>query len=268
MTIIGNVIHTRKGESYERTSRREDVGIMKHRSHAVHTYALSSALLCILFIAGCAQRIVAVGSPYERYDHNRTQKIVVTYGEDKTVTRRLIDEVYTPHGTDSFPKAWYQDQPAPEPDSLPVANVVPVFTGIMLPLSSLLLPEGQSDRGDVIDFLAVGPYAKTGVQPAELAGDTKEAEILYGPILAFLSSKEQLTGTRSKVMERLSPYSVDFADQVLDSRYSGSSFQDILAFKYEKFWFILYRLPDRASYSRLVIVTLKVRGQDFPGKKP
>jgi hypothetical protein len=156
--------------------------------------------------------------------------------------------------------------------SLPRSRMVSLLPmssrSIPLPLSSLLLPEGQSDRGDVIDFLAAGPYAKTGVHPAELTGDTQQAEILYGPILAFLSSEEQLTGTRSEVMGRLSPYPVDFADQVLDSRYSGSSFQDILAFKYEKFWFILYRLPDRPSYSRLVIVPLKVRGQDFPGKRP
>jgi hypothetical protein len=165
-------------------------------------------------MAGCAQRIVAVGSPYERYDHNRTREIVVPYSDDKIVARRITDEAYTPYGTDLFPKAGYEDQPAPDPDGLPVANVVPVFTGTTLPLSSLLLPEGQSDRGDVIDFLAAGPYAKTGVQPAELTGDAQQAEILYAPIPAFLSSKEQL----SSCIHRFSLLHIPFGATIVHHR--------------------------------------------------
>ncbi len=230
-------------------------------------YSLILVAVCICLTAGCGQRAVVIGSPYERYDHNRTQNIVIPGGDNGVLSRRVVNETYTPYGTESFPQARYKEGTTGS-DVLPVANVVPVFTGVSLPLSALSLPKGRSDRGDVIDFLAAGPYAQTGVEPTELSGDTREAEAVYGPVLDFLGDKDQLTGGRDEIIARMSGLNVEFADSVIDSRYSASSFEDILGFRFEKFWFILYRLPAAASYSRLVIVPVKVRGQDFPGKRP
>lgn len=241
---------------------------MKSKSRAAPVHSIMWGIVCIFFMAGCAHRTVVVGSPYERYDHNRTQQIVFACGDERAVPKKVVTEVYTPYGTESFPKARYHDEQAPQPDDLPVANVVPVFTGVSLPLSAVALPKGQSDRSDLIDFLASGPRAKVGVEPPDLSGDLQEAESRFGPILDILSSKDQLTGEGSALMERLSQLRVMYAGRVRDSRYSEDSFKGVLAFQYEKFWFILYKLPASAHYSRLVIVPAVVRGQDLPGKRP
>jgi hypothetical protein len=77
-----------------------------------------------------------------------------------------------------------------------------------------------------------------------------------------------LSGGRVQVVRRLSSPKVVFADEVVDSRYRLRAFADVLAFRFEKFWFILYQLPGNDHYSRLVVVPKRGKAQDFPAKKP
>jgi hypothetical protein len=153
-------------------------------------------------------------------------------------------------------------------DTLPAANVALIFTGVSLPLSTAPVKNGRSDRDDLIDFLADGPYAQAGVQPGETMGDTQSAQIAYAPVLEFLGSSDRLSGGRVQVVRRLSSLNVVFADEVVDSRYRLRAFADVLAFRFEKFWFILYQLPPNNHYSRLVVVPERGKAQDFPAKKP
>lgn len=232
-------------------------------------YYLLYLTVSVIFISclSCASKAVFVGSPYDRYDHNRTGKIIITHEGSATTAGRLDDEVYIPYGSGRFPVVKYQGE-GNRDDNLPAANLVPIFTGVSLPLSSAPVEGGISDRSDLIDFLAKGPGAHAGVEPGDTQEDTKSAEIIYRPVIDFLSSKEQLTGGREQLIQRLLPLDPDFADEVIDSRYSLSSFYNVLAFRYEKFWFIVYKIPDNDFYSRLVVVPGEVSGQDFSGKKP
>ena len=232
--------------------------------------SLFAAVSIFLFLmAGCTTTVVHVGSPYDRYDHNRTRAIVtsVTPGSAERVSRVLGDEVYRPSGSEYFPKAQYAESDS-STDPLPAANVVPVFTGATLPLSPAPVRDGKSDRDDLIDFLAEGPNAQVGVEPGETMGDTKSARIAFTPVLDFLGSQEKLSGGRTQVIDRLSSLNVTFADEVVDSRYRLRAFADVLAFRFEKFWFILYQLPRNDLYSRLVVVAEKRKTQDFQAKKP
>jgi hypothetical protein len=182
-------------------------------------------------------------------------------------TRVLGDEAYRPSGSEHFPRAKYAESDR-STDTLPAANVVPIFTGVSLPLSTVPVKDGRSDRDDLIDFLTEGPYAQVGVQPGETMGDTKSTQIAYGSVLDFLGSREDLSGGRVQVVRRLSSPKVVFADEVVDSRYRLRAFADVLAFRFEKFWFILYQLPGNDHYSRLVVVSKRGKAQDFPAKKP
>ncbi len=242
---------------------------MQNKNNPLHYLTFSIVLTVMVFVISCStHKVVIISSPYERYDHNRTQNIIITWhdGTDKMMIRDVVDEVYIPSGSVYFPTAQYKDA-SNKSDSLPAANIVPVFTGVSLPLASVSIREGRSDREDIIDFLAEGPYAQTGIQAGETMGDRKSTEITYKLILDFLVSKEQLSGGREQITERLSYLKVDFADEVIDSRYRLRSFADVLAVCYDKFWFVLYKLPGKNYYSRLVVVPAKIKGQDFPGKR-
>ena len=242
---------------------------MRNNDRLRRWLVFSVAPLLVTLTFSCIHKSVCVGSPYERYDHNRSRTIVVSLEESgsKMVTRKVVDEVYRPRGSDSFPIAQYSGD-ARGTDQLPAANVVPVFTGVSLPLSDESVGEVRSDKSDLIDFLSDGPIAQTGVEPSETSGDHKAAEIAYGPILAFLGSQDQLTGDRNQLVAGLSSFDAEVGDEVIDSRYRLRAFTDVLAVKYQQFCFILYKVPGSAYYSRLVVVPGKIKGQDFSAKKP
>jgi hypothetical protein len=225
--------------------------------------------IVLLLVVGCTTVVVRMGSPYDRYDHNRTRAIItsITAGSAEAVTKLLGDETYRPSGSEYFLRAQYAENDG-STDTLPAANVVPLFTGVPLPLSSVPVKAGRSDRDDLIDFLAEGPYAQVGVQPGETMGDTKSAQIAYAPVLDFLGSRDHLSGGRAQVVRRLSSLNVVFADEVVDSRYRLRAFAGVLAFRFEKFWFIIYQLPRIDHYSRLVVVPERGKGHNFPAKKP
>jgi hypothetical protein len=243
--------------------------VMVNGINRMRTWPIAAVSIVLFLVAGCTTIVVPMGSPYDRYDHNRTRVILtpVTTGSEETITRVLGDEAYRPSGSEYFPTAKYAESDT-STDTLPAANVVPVFTGVSLPLSTVPVKGGRSDRDDLIDFLAEGPYAQVGVQPGETMGDSKSTQIAYASVLDFLGSREHLSGGRTQVVRRLSSIKVVFADDVMDSRYRLRAFADVLAFRFEKFWFILYQLPGNDHYSRLVVVPKRGKAQDFPAKKP
>lgn len=243
---------------------------MVNRSDCAKTsFFVAVSIVLFLVVSGCTTVVVHMGSPYDRYDHNRTRAIItsITTGSSESVTKVLGDEVYRPSGTEYFLRAKYTENDS-STDTLPAANVVPMFTGVPLPLSAVPVKGGRSDRDDLIDFLAEGPYAQVGIQPGDTMGDTKSARIAYAAVLDFLGSREHLSGGRDQVVRRLSSLKTFFADKVVDSRYRLRAFADVLAFRFEKFWFILYQLPRYDHYSRLVVVPERGRDQNPPTKKP
>jgi hypothetical protein len=244
--------------------------IMFNRIDRMRISLFTAVSIVLFLVVGCyTTAVVSMGSPYERYDHNRTRAILtpVSLGSEERVTRVLGDEAYRPSGSEHFPRVKYAESDS-STDTLPAANVVPIFTGVSLPLSTAPIKDGRSDRDDLIDFLAEGPYAQVGIQPGETMGDTQSTQMAYASVLDFLGSREGLSGGRAQVVHRLSSLNVVFADEVLDSRYRLRAFADVLAFRFEKFWFILYQLPGNDHYSRLVVVSKRGKAQDFPAKKP
>ena len=238
----------------------------------IRNNVLPRLVLTVVFaitVLGCQPKVVMIGSPDDRYDHNRTRKIMVTFHDksDLVITRKIPAEVYVPFGSDYFPAAVYVGGGGAA-DDLRAANVVPVFTGIALPLSDSLSAGGKSDRKDLIDFLAQGPFAQAGVEPGAMAGDTKSTEDAYTPVLDLLASGDRLSDEREGILKSLPSRDVDIAEKVIDGRYNMASFQDVLAIKYKDFWFILFKLPSKRTYSRLVVVSAETKGQDFRGKRP
>ena len=136
----------------------------------------------MLVLAGCQQPaalvlhqaplVLHMGPPHERYDHNRTRRIVSLAIRQGQPTK-VIEEVYTPGGHDAFPSARYEPSVTAS-DGLPVAGVVPIFTGVPLPLSTTASDGGRSDHDDLIDFLAEGPDAQRGIAPGDTMGDIRE----------------------------------------------------------------------------------------------
>lgn len=235
----------------------------------VLVWALSFAML-----AGCAaQQRLYVGPPYDRYDHNRTRRISIEALKDGA-PRRVPDEVYRPIGTPAFPKAHYEpaapgDQ-APG-DGLPAANVVPIFTGLPLPLSTTPAPAGQrSDREDLIDFLAEGPNAQVGVEPGQTQGDVRSIELCYQPVLDLLSSANLLAGGQEAIKTWAQCCEVTFADAdvIEDSRYRLRAFKSVVGLRFRRYWFVLYTPSTQDHFTRLVVVPVKLAKEDIAAKGP
>jgi len=235
----------------------------------VLVWALSFAML-----AGCiAQQRLYVGPPYDRYDHNRTRRISVEALKDGA-PMRVHDEVYRPGGTQAFPKAYYE-QAAPgdqEPgDGLPAANVVPIFTGLPLPLSTTSAPAGQrSDREDLIDFLAEGPNAQVGVEPGQTQGDIRRIETCYKPMLDLLSSASLLAGGQEALKAWAHCCEVTFADAnvIEDPRYRLRAFKSVVGLRFRRYWFVLYAPSTQDRFSRLVVVPVKLEKEEIAAKGP
>lgn len=208
---------------------------------------------------------VVVGSPYERYDHNRT-RLIVTPSALCATNRIDRVEIYSPMGSGLFPRA--QLEGAATPDSLPAANLVPVFTGIPLPLSDVTEKSGRSDRADLLVFLNRPLLA--GIRGPRGAVDFKRLSQQYQPVLDFLGNQDDLSWTnREQMIQRLLSRRVissrhQAADQVIDARYNlPNSFGEVFAFRFKSFWFILYKLRAETHFSRLVVVSKEISGRDL-----
>src|SRR5262249_43563126 len=140
-----------------------------------------------LALVGCYHQpplVLHMGPPQDRYDHNRTRLIVSPAVREGRPTK-VIEEAYTPGGHTAFPSVRYEPVVAAA-DGVPVAGMVPVFTGVPLPLSNTASDGGHSDRDDLIDFLAEGPDAQRGIAPGDTMGDIRETEMRYQALLELL----------------------------------------------------------------------------------
>jgi hypothetical protein len=237
----------------------------------IMSYLVISSVFTIMILGvscGPKQRVVIISSPYERYDHNRTKKIIIEFsGTAEEKSFEIKDEDYIPRGSKKFPAAHYTGKISTV-DELPVANLVPIFTGVILPLSDdSSVGSARSDREDLIDFMAEGPLAQVGVEPGDMAGDIETTRKLFKPLLDLLDSEEELEGDREQMINRLSSkLDIVIADEIIDSRYRLRAFSDVLGLCYEKFWFVLYKTRRTDYYSRLVVVPAKFKGQKIREK--
>lgn len=235
-------------------------------SHASSRRVGYLAWAVAIAIAGCCHRppaVIHMAWPHDRYDHNRAQLIVspaLHEGHPTSVT----DEVYTPAGRLGFPPVALASG-SPSPDGVPVAGLVPIFTGVPLPLSS----EGKpSDRADLIDFLAEGPDAQRGVERGDMQGGTKETERQFKALLDLLASPSQLGGGAQTIQRWAAARGITSTQAVVDSRYRPSAFADRIAVYCDHFWFVLYQLPKQDHFTRLVVVPVHTTRQDFEAKRP
>ncbi|HEU4409841.1 MAG TPA: hypothetical protein VFS43_31600 [Polyangiaceae bacterium] len=228
---------------------------------------LVAAALAAAAAAGCAGGPVVayVASPHDRYDHNRTRRIVYApapnVGAGPVGPLKVRKQDYAPQPGRPFNGTLVVDADAPPPpaplDGLPDARLVPVFAGLVLPLDpsppqGCAPPDCLSDRDDLVDYLATGPLAQAGVEPAAAAGNVDEARQRYAPVLDLLGRRDALAGGPERLEARLRGLDVTWADRVVDGRYPAAAFASVAAFRYGDFWFVLYRLAGQPAYTRLV----------------
>lgn len=233
---------------------------------------LAALLLNFLLIACCThQPTVHMGAPHDRYDHNRT--VIVNEwayhkwnGGDEPqemileLDRLTMDDVYRPYGHQSAPRS------AMEADGLPAANLIPIYTGVLLPLSAEVKDGERSDRDDLIDFLGTGPVAHKGVEPPDTMGALpEETAATYKAMLDLLAAADTLS-SRDAVQKWAKEKGVEWTFSIIDARYLETSFTDRIALGFGDFWFVLYSPVDRVPYTRLVVVPKKL-GEELE-KKP
>jgi hypothetical protein len=215
--------------------------------------------LSLLLLAACQPMLIVVGSPYQRYDHNRTQPVSMP-SKGSTL---VANEAYIPVGSNDFPRLVAN---VPSTDGLPVANLVPVFTGVPLPLASALVSSGRSDQDDLLDYLGSGPEGEHGVEPPSTAGELTEiTKAEYKKVIELLTSKELLR-SKEQIIKWAKNSDIPkkhLVSKWVDPRYLSISFEEALAVQYKEFWFLLYRLPERESFSRLVVIPIPIKEQDF-----
>ena len=214
------------------------------------SYVLALLLLCL-----CSKDVVYLGPAVSRYDHNRSKTIIIQSKSGDTLFSGLVsDNIYTPKGSKVLPVVTFKNSDSLAKDNLPPANLAPIFNGIMLPLQDTSQGKEQSDKKDLIDFLSKGPLAQCGVTIPDMSGDSKGTSIAYKEALDFLSSINNLRGGRDTVISKLKGRNLPIAGSIMESRYRDRAFSNILGFKQNDFWFVLYKLPGMDYYSRLVVV--------------
>lgn len=226
-------------------------------------------LILLLFAWGCSKNIY-MGSPYERFDHNRTRPLTAVPGSNQPNLDniRTFDDSYTPYGSEDYPTLFY-NTPNPGKRALPDANLVPVYTGLSLPIKSckpdnndkaLFCPEGtrqRSDRDDLIDYLASGRFEYVGVEPKDAPGGPDQAEIQYRPVLELLGKKIKTENWKNHIANNLEG-DVEFPDQIFDARYFRESWKNpIIGFRFQHFWFILYAYKKSEHFNRLVVIPVR-----------
>lgn len=190
------------------------------------TARLVMSLLFAVAIPGCCARpaVIHVGAPYDRYDHNRMRPIVSQAIRNGTPTT-VDDRTYAPTGGGDFPKANYDDSGTPPDDGLSAANVVPIFTGVPLPLSATPVAGTRSDRDDLINFLAAGAMAQDGVTPRGMPGDTKATAARYKVLLDLLANPDMLRQDTAQIEQWAAQLGISTSKRILDARYRMRAFK-------------------------------------------
>src|ERR1041384_160087 len=227
---------------------------------------------------------VYVQAPVARYDHNRSRPLCVVTTDEPApcspaagagaapVTEapklKFGSESYAPQSVYPYHLQYVQGGAAS--DSLPPAQLVPIYTGVALPLSAAPIPGCPvcvPDRKDLTDYLASGPGVFVGVDTPDMQGDVTSTAAQARPVLDLLSRHDVTTLTREQLVGLLKTLDLKTADHVFDSRYPSAAIVDVLAFRWDAFWFVLYRFPAPPGFTRLVVVPTGL-AQDPISKRP
>ena len=240
------------------------------------TPRLISIAVLLLGLASCRSTpvVVQMGSPIDRFDHNRSCEVTAT--AINRGNRTPIDEELYVLCAESVPCD--HDDPTccsttiaisgapPAADGLCDAQLMPVFTGVRLPLSEGAGSCGRSDRSDLVAYLARGPLARHGVAAGAIEGDKTKAGADYQPVFEILASEEVLLHDTPELDRLLKTRRFKTTTFVDDSRYPLASFTGVMALRHLDFWFVLYRLPGQERFSRLVVVPASTESQDLRAK--
>ena len=248
-----------------------------------------------VLVTGCGTTSVHVLSPSERYDHNRTRPVCIvesaqplpctppapsvpatdtspaasaTGTPPQARMLRVGTEHYAPQSVAPYHVQFAQADTST--DALPPAQLVPIFTGVALPLSAAPIAGCGvcvPDRADLTDYLASGPGKFAGVDAPDTQGDVTSTAAQYRAVLDLLSRRDFATLKREQLKALLDVLKVKWADEVLDSRYPPAAFTDVLAFRSADFWFVLYRFPEKSGFTRLVVVPTGL-SQNPKAKRP
>jgi hypothetical protein len=222
--------------------------------HLVQRYYPWLITLALVIFPCCRPSVVFIGLPMDRYDHNRTIQIQFETYAASTYILSLENQHYTPFSTGISTKVTLKGFP-PAADGIPDAVMIPLFTGLLLPLDSRPIEGQVEDRKDLLEYLAAGAIAGAGVEPSGVSGDIVRTEREFQPLIDFLKSAEALKGSRAELIKRLSEANIESrAATISDSRFSSKSFEDSFAVLYRQYWFVLFKVPGQTSYSRLVVV--------------
>jgi hypothetical protein len=225
-------------------------------------------LFLALLLAGCSaqEHHVHISAAIDRYDHNRTTmlKSELLNGAQPF---KVPETTYTPMGHELLRKISVVGVEN-SADQLPDVLLMPIYSGIRLPLSDQKQLAESSDYSDLIDYLADGPRARAGVSVPDLAGDRKAAEKQFYEILRFLGDRSSLCKDQPTMLAWAKKRGYAATLDVTDARYALSAFESVVALRQAGFWFVLYKLPDRDQtdgcdpYSRLVVVPDAPRGSN------
>jgi hypothetical protein len=181
---------------------------------------------------------------------------------------RFRAESYAPQGTTPYHVQYAQgDKTA---DSLPPAQLVPIFTGLPLPLSSAPVAGCDScvsDREDLTDFLASGPGVLAGVDVPDMQGDVTGTKRRAAAVLDRLARPDIVKLDRQQLEALFAALEVEWADLVVENRYPPAAVVEKAAFLWQGFWFILHRFPGSAGFTRLVVVPSRLE-QNLFEKRP
>lgn len=193
----------------------------------------------------------AMGSPQDRLDHNRSCQVVTPAVDGG---RPFIVESldYSPYRSPRTLEVRYLAEESAL-DALPTAQLVPVFSGLRLPLSDR--PSGceRTDVEDLVDYLARGGSGHHGVDPLPTAGNVHALAAAYAPIIELLRSQELLSGGAERIRRWATAHGTTVTDLVLDARYMLAWFETAIAIRWGEFYFALYRPQTATSFTRLVV---------------
>lgn len=243
--------------------------------------------MCLALVSCGGGADVHVQAPVARYDHNRSRPLCVVMSDEpapcvpavaapdvsgppvaQAPKLRFGAESYAPQSRAPYDVQYAQG--AAGEDGLPPAQLVPIYTGVALPLSAAPIPGCAlcvSDRSDLTDYLASGPGVLAGVDAPDTQGDTTSTAAKARPVLDLLSRNDVTSLSRKQLVETFSRLGVEWAGHVFDSRYPAAAIVDVCAFRWDAFWFVLYRFPEKKGFSRLVVVPTGL-AQDPVSKRP
>lgn len=213
---------------------------------------LSLGLLLAVGVGCSSDRTIFMGSPHDRYDHNRSRRLISSAVRERQPFSVTIP-AYTPTGSPNFPRVEYAES-STAADGMAAAHLVPTFMGVELPLSA-------EDRDDLLDYLAGGG----AVEVSDLQGDLAAARRAFAPIVELLESPELL---KSDVVGWAKKTKHAWTRDVRDARFDRQAFAEVIAVERGNFWFALYKLPSRAAFSRLVVINAPRAKQDFDEMRP